>query len=125
MKNTNKKGFTLVELIVVIAILAVLMMLIVPSITGYLQRSKDAVANANAKTCYNAYMSAATMVESGLDDADTLAEFNVLAKELGADIKEDGLGCGLLPVMADVPGVEDITGATWTDGDLEGEFKAQ
>ncbi|MEA4875486.1 prepilin-type N-terminal cleavage/methylation domain-containing protein, partial [Anaerorhabdus sp.] len=53
MKKLNKKGFTLIELIVVIAILAVLALLLVPQITGYIQASKDSVGAANARTCYS------------------------------------------------------------------------
>lgn len=45
----KKKGFTLIEIIVVLAILGVLMMLIVPSVSGYLQKSKEQVAKSNAR----------------------------------------------------------------------------
>lgn len=37
----NKKGFTLVELIVVLVILAILAALLVPALTGYIQRAKE------------------------------------------------------------------------------------
>jgi len=37
--KTEKRGFTLIELIVVIAILTVLALLIVPSITGYVSQA--------------------------------------------------------------------------------------
>lgn len=49
----NKKGFTLVELIVVISILAVLALILVPSIIGYTAKAKEAVGKANAKSCYS------------------------------------------------------------------------
>ena len=39
MKN-NKKGFTLVELIVVLVILAILAALIIPALTGYIDKAK-------------------------------------------------------------------------------------
>ena len=35
-RNNHKRGFTLVELIVVLVILAVLAALLVPSLTGYI-----------------------------------------------------------------------------------------
>lgn len=41
MKRLNKKGFTLVELLVVIVILGVIMFIAIPSITSSIERSKD------------------------------------------------------------------------------------
>ena len=41
MKRLNKKGFTLVELLVVLVILVVIMSIAIPSITSSLERSKE------------------------------------------------------------------------------------
>ena len=40
MKNIKKRGFTIVELMAVISIIAVLIIILVPTITGYVNRSK-------------------------------------------------------------------------------------
>lgn len=40
-RKNNKKGFTLVELIVVLVILAVLAALLVPALTGYIDKAKE------------------------------------------------------------------------------------
>ena len=64
-----KKGFTLIELIVVIAILAILALLIVPQVTGYVDNANDAVAKANAKTCYSDYLAKVTANQAGLASA--------------------------------------------------------
>ncbi len=52
-KILNKKGFTLIELIVVIAILAILALILVPSITGYIAEANKAKDEANARTVYS------------------------------------------------------------------------
>ena len=45
----NKKGFTLIELIVVIAILGILALILVPAFNGYIEDTKTQVASSYAK----------------------------------------------------------------------------
>lgn len=45
----NKKGFTLVELVVVIAIIGVLAAILVPTMMSYIRKAKLKGANSNAK----------------------------------------------------------------------------
>ena len=52
--NQTLKGFTLVELIVVIAIIGVLAAILVPSMVGYVTKAKLSAVNSSAKTLYNA-----------------------------------------------------------------------
>ena len=51
----NKKGFTLVEILVVLAILAILIAVAVPSLNGALNDAKEKTALANARAAYIAY----------------------------------------------------------------------
>jgi prepilin-type N-terminal cleavage/methylation domain-containing protein len=53
MKKLNKKGFTLIELIVVIAILAILAAILIPAVTGYIATAQDGRDQANCRALYS------------------------------------------------------------------------
>lgn len=52
MKKTNKKGFTLAELLIVVAIIAVLVAIAIPIFTSQLEKSREAVDAANIRAAY-------------------------------------------------------------------------
>lgn len=53
-KNNKKKGFTLVELVVVIAVLGILAAVAVPRLSGFQEKAKVSAHQVNIKTLENA-----------------------------------------------------------------------
>lgn len=62
LKKNNKKGFTLVELIVVLVILAILAALLVPALTKYIDKAKTKQIIAQTR---QAVMAAQTLADEG------------------------------------------------------------
>lgn len=51
-KLTNKKGFTLMEMLIVVAIIAVLVAIAIPTFNGALTKAKEATDVANIRAAY-------------------------------------------------------------------------
>ncbi len=58
-KKQAKKGFTIVELVIVIAVIAILAAVLIPTFTGVVKDAKESAALADAKNAYTSYIAEA------------------------------------------------------------------
>lgn len=56
MKNRTKRGFTIVELVIVIAVIAVLSAVLIPTFSGIISKANDSKAIQNARNAYTEYL---------------------------------------------------------------------
>lgn len=94
-RRSKKGGFTLVELIVVLVILAILAALLIPALTGYINRAKQKQIVAETRQCVMAAQTLydeayANVKKNGTADIPTDAEILKLAEltdkgKLGTD----------------------------------------
>ena len=55
MKRNNKKGFTIVELVIVIAVIAILAGVLIPTFSGIVEKANESAAVQEAKTIMTNY----------------------------------------------------------------------
>lgn len=104
----NKKGFTLVEIIVVLVIIAILAAIAIPTMMGFVRDAQDQALIAEARTAYYAAQSIATReagsaLVSGVgtvtyanSEADWLTEINTYLDSAAANVRVVLQGGGLV-----------------------------
>ncbi len=102
-RKMGNKGFSLIELIVVIAIMVILMALLVPNVIGYISTAKNTANQAVAKSVFTASMASA---------AKAMQE-NVTATQFSTD---GSSGTGLFSATTDYCVKNLVTGnVTWSN----------
>ena len=83
LKKMNKKGFTLAELLIVVAIIAVLVAISIPIFSAQLEKAKEATDMANIRSAY------AEVVANYLGDSTKDYEISVDLKSDTSNYKSD------------------------------------
>jgi prepilin-type N-terminal cleavage/methylation domain-containing protein len=84
-KGSSEKGFTLMEMLIVVAIIAILIAIAIPTFNSSLNKAKDATDLANARSLYSA--AKVEYMTSGAIPAELQA---VTAKDKGGTVTYDG-----------------------------------
>ena len=107
--KSTKKGFTLVELIVVLVILAILAAMLVPALVGYIDRAKKEKEFQAASTVYTAAQALAT---EAYGQNKTSAEAKAYAEKVTEIKKLTGIDVTSVTVEMVKPGDAGIEGYT-------------
>lgn len=103
--SKNHRGFSMVELIIVLAIIGALIVVLVPSYIKYVQTAREVVCNENVHQAHSAF--AVETVSEGRDNDAALMDSVVTA--LGGEVLESGVRySGLCPAKG-------VTTATFTE----------
>ena len=85
----KKKGFTLIELMAVVAIIAILAAVLVPTVSGYITRSKKTAVITQVREAVNAIEIYNTTAKTPIADSETVS---TAVGKLSEDIKPKNIG---------------------------------
>ena len=79
MKRNNNKGFTLAELLIVVAIIAVLVAIAIPVFTSQLEKSRESTDMANVRSAYaevvTHYLDKASVITMSVKAQQTISDW--------------------------------------------------
>lgn len=107
LKENKKKGFTLVELIVVLVILAILAALLIPALTGYIKKAKEKQITAETR---QVVMAAQTLYDEQYGKAAVDATIT-FAFDKTANAKSSENGGTITLSQADIAKLAEVTAA--------------
>lgn len=112
IKRFNKKGFTLVEIIVVLVILAILAAIAVPSVMNYVNEAKKEKYIQEAHSIYTVIQVGETKLANEIDYTDIPSKYNRAEEYMYAKIcdksKFNKVGEGIVSQKNGIPKVSNI-----------------
>ena len=137
MRKSNKKGFTLVELVVVIAIIGVLAAILIPTMMNYVKKARLKTANSNAKLVFTTVNNKCADIVSDGDVCDGLTadkvdvsswekSTNKVEKAVYDALKDNGDGIGWAVVSYSTADNAEGNYAQWqTNGTVADQITGQ
>lgn len=89
MKKSSKKGFTLAELLIVIAIIAILVAIMFPVFGAQLDKAKAAADLANVRSKYSELVADSMLKDGNITDAATMGNVSIGLDKLDDDVQYD------------------------------------
>ena len=113
MKNLkNKKGFTIVELVIVIAVIAILAAVLIPTFSNVVGNAKEVAVQSDAKAIYTEYVSTVAATGEVLEEIYVKLGDNEYIKVVnGVAVDADSDGSYTDEIVTACP-----SGYSWTDG---------
>lgn len=120
-KKKNNKGFTLVELVIVVAILAILVGILAPQYTKYVEKSRQSADASNLENIVEGFKVAAADVDYDMIPTTGKATFTVVITADGTKITATGEPTTKDKTWADA--LKEYTGYTFKSGEANGALK--
>jgi type IV pilus assembly protein PilA len=99
-KKRNQKGFTLVELLIVIAIIGILAAIAIPQFSTYRKKAYDSAALSDAKNAYTAAQAYFGDNPTGTPSLNDLANYGFKGASQGVNVTISGAGQDDLTITA-------------------------
>jgi prepilin-type N-terminal cleavage/methylation domain-containing protein len=112
----NRKGFTLIELIVVLAILAILSAILIPSISNYIHSAKDVTDQSSVRTLNS--LTVLYGIDNNVLDGDIFSGFNTDEQRMNELVNEGYLSNIVEPELEDSEFIWSIEYQRWLNNSL-------